>query len=81
MSAEIPVAVIGIGCKFPGGSDNKELYYEFLRNKVRHSRNSRYLNPDVFCAKGDGMIEPPADRWSHAEWYGTCMYILGCNEI
>ncbi|KAI6009612.1 putative nonribosomal peptide synthetase [Pisolithus orientalis] len=35
MSAEIPVAVIGIGCKFPGGSDNKELYYEFLRSKVR----------------------------------------------
>ncbi|KAL4075275.1 hypothetical protein V8B97DRAFT_2022271 [Scleroderma yunnanense] len=52
MSAEIPVAIIGIGCKFPGGSDNKELYYEFLRNK------------------GDGMIEPPAERWNHAEWYG-----------
>ncbi|KAG9317960.1 hypothetical protein JVU11DRAFT_12 [Chiua virens] len=33
MSAEIPVAVIGIGCKFPGGSDNKDLYYQFLRNK------------------------------------------------
>ncbi|KAI6142295.1 putative nonribosomal peptide synthetase [Pisolithus thermaeus] len=52
MSADIPVAVIGIGCKFPGGSDNKELYYEFLRSK------------------GDGMVEPPADRWIHAEWYG-----------
>ena len=37
MSAEIPVAIVGIGCKFPGGSDNKELYYEFLRNKVRRS--------------------------------------------
>lgn len=34
MSAEVPVAIIGIGCKFPGGSDNKDLYYEFLRNKV-----------------------------------------------
>ncbi|KAH7918142.1 ketoacyl-synt-domain-containing protein, partial [Leucogyrophana mollusca] len=52
MSAEVPVAIIGIGCKFPGGSDNKELYYEFLRNK------------------GDGMVEPPPDRWIHAEWYG-----------
>ena len=61
MSMEIPIAVIGIGCKFPGGSDNKELYYEFLRNKVRRSCDSRCLDPDVFCAKGDGMIEPPAD--------------------
>ncbi|KIK92693.1 hypothetical protein PAXRUDRAFT_146735 [Paxillus rubicundulus Ve08.2h10] len=52
MSAEVPVAVIGIGCKFPGGSDNKDLYYEFLRNK------------------GDGMIEPPSERWIHEEWYG-----------
>ena len=34
MSAEIPVAVVGIGCKFPGGADTKELYYEFLRGKV-----------------------------------------------
>ncbi|KAI9458237.1 putative nonribosomal peptide synthetase, partial [Boletus coccyginus] len=33
MSAEVPVAVIGIGCKFPGGCDNKDLYYEFLRSK------------------------------------------------
>ncbi|KAG9316160.1 thiolase-like protein [Chiua virens] len=32
MSAEVPVAVIGIGSKFPRGSDN-EVYYEFLRNK------------------------------------------------
>jgi hypothetical protein len=37
MSAEVPVAIIGIGCKLPGGSDTKDLYYEFLRNKVwRH---------------------------------------------
>lgn len=34
MSAEIPVAIVGIGCKFPGGADTKELYYEFLRGKV-----------------------------------------------
>ncbi|EIW85666.1 ketoacyl-synt-domain-containing protein [Coniophora puteana RWD-64-598 SS2] len=53
MSAEVPVAIVGIGCKFPGGSDNKDLYYEFLRNK------------------GDGMVEPPPDRWIHAEWNGA----------
>lgn len=27
------VAIIGIGCKFPGGCNNKDEYYEFLRNK------------------------------------------------
>lgn len=52
MSAECPVAIVGIGCKFPGGSETKELYYEFLRNK------------------GDGMVEPPKDRWNHDEWMG-----------
>lgn len=34
MSAQFPVAIVGIGCRLPGGSDTKELYYEFLRNKV-----------------------------------------------
>jgi len=52
MSSDAPVAIVGIGCKFPGGSDTKELYYEFLRNK------------------GDGMVEPPSDRWNHDEWMG-----------
>ncbi|KAH9923014.1 putative nonribosomal peptide synthetase [Amylocystis lapponica] len=52
MSSECPVAIVGIGCKFPGGSDTKDLYYDFLRNK------------------GDGMVEPPKDRWNHEEWMG-----------
>jgi len=34
MSADVPVAIVGIGCKFPGGADTKEQYYEFLRGKV-----------------------------------------------
>ncbi|KAF8800384.1 hypothetical protein BYT27DRAFT_7148677 [Phlegmacium glaucopus] len=50
MSAQFPVAIVGIGCRLPGGSDTKELFYEFLRNK------------------GDGMSEPPPDRWDHREW-------------
>jgi acyl transferase domain-containing protein len=41
MPCDTPVALIGIGCKFPGGSDTKDLYYEFLRNKVCH------VHPDV----------------------------------
>ncbi|KAF9461490.1 hypothetical protein BDZ94DRAFT_1263481 [Collybia nuda] len=50
MSTHFPVAIVGIGCRLPGGSDTKELYHEFLRNK------------------GDGMTEPPPDRWDHSEW-------------
>jgi hypothetical protein len=34
MSAEVPVAIMGISCKFLGGTDTKELYYEFLCGKV-----------------------------------------------
>ena len=34
MSAQCPVAIVGIGCRLPGGSDTKELYDEFLRKKV-----------------------------------------------
>ncbi|KAF9219105.1 putative nonribosomal peptide synthetase [Gyrodon lividus] len=52
MSAEIPVAIIGLGGKFPGGSNTPALFYDFLRSK------------------GDGMIEPPPDRWIHAEFMG-----------
>lgn len=43
MSAEIPLALIGIGCKFPGKSDTKDLYYEFLRNKVRIHGPLRFM--------------------------------------
>jgi len=46
MSAELPVAIVGIGCKFPGGADTKELYYEFLRGKV-----SVVISPHRWFAK------------------------------
>ncbi|KIJ60828.1 polyketide synthetase [Hydnomerulius pinastri MD-312] len=52
MTAEIPVSIIGLGGRFPGGSNTPALFYEFLRHK------------------GDGMVEPPPDRWDHAEFMG-----------
>ena len=69
MSAEIPLALIGIGCKFPGKSDTKDLYYEFLRNKVSFHSSLWFAFSNPF-SQGDGMIQPPLDRWDHANWHG-----------
>ncbi|KAJ3194330.1 hypothetical protein HK101_002999 [Irineochytrium annulatum] len=33
MSQQLPVAIIGIGCKFPASCNDPHSYYEFLRNK------------------------------------------------
>lgn len=77
MSSQVPVAIIGIGCKFPGGSDNKDLYYEFLRNKVLLLQ---LLPVEVWLKhdEGDGMIKPPPERWMHEEWYGRPLISLLC---
>ncbi|KAH7909125.1 putative nonribosomal peptide synthetase [Hygrophoropsis aurantiaca] len=75
MSAEVPVAVIGIGCKFPGGSDNKELYYEFLRNKVSSIAPALFQSIDLSgkdepgkynCTKA-GFISD-IDQFDHLEF-------------
>ncbi|KAF9238195.1 putative nonribosomal peptide synthetase [Melanogaster broomeanus] len=34
MSSEIPVAIIGLGGRFPSGSNTAAQFYDFLRNKV-----------------------------------------------
>jgi hypothetical protein len=74
MAYNTNMAVIGMGCKFPGGCNNKEQFYEFLKNKVISFVLCSFLrsNSDfVRLAKGDGMTEPPSDRWNHAEWNGA----------
>lgn len=70
MSAEVPVGVVGIGCKLPGGCDSKELYYSFLRQKVCIFVYAVRLKLMAVELKGDGMTTPPPDRWDHAEWKG-----------
>ncbi|KIJ16050.1 hypothetical protein PAXINDRAFT_11094 [Paxillus involutus ATCC 200175] len=68
MSAEIPIAIIGLGGTFPGGSNTPALFYEFLRNKV--GLQVQQVSPTGVVLHGDGMIEPPPDRWIHAEFMG-----------
>ena len=29
-----PIAIIGMGCRFPGGADNPEAYWDLLRDGV-----------------------------------------------
>jgi acyl transferase domain-containing protein/NADPH:quinone reductase-like Zn-dependent oxidoreductase/acyl carrier protein len=45
------VAIVGIGCRFPGGIHSGPELWDFL------------------MAKGDGMIEVPADRWNLDRFY------------
>ncbi|KAJ3146079.1 hypothetical protein HDU86_000536 [Geranomyces michiganensis] len=33
MSAQTPVAIVGIGCRFPNGCDDKNMYFDFLQSK------------------------------------------------
>ncbi len=55
-SRQEPIAIIGIGCRFPGGSDfdqitSPEAYWKFLEKG------------------GNAITDVPADRWSLDEFY------------
>ncbi|KAI8820281.1 putative nonribosomal peptide synthetase [Fimicolochytrium jonesii] len=70
MSAKIPVAIVGLGCKFPKGCNDKETYYEFLRNKGdgmvpppasrwNHKKwfSERKDEPGKYCAPTAGFVD------------------------
>jgi len=71
-----PIAIIGVACRFPGGANSPEKYWEILKNGIDtiiEVPNSRwdakaYYDPDIdapgkmYTAKG-GFLNVPVDRF------------------
>ncbi|HEX8434011.1 SDR family NAD(P)-dependent oxidoreductase, partial [Archangium sp.] len=55
-----PIAIIGMGCRFPGGADTPEAYWELLstgRDAVRREPSSRRIGPDTGSPRWAGYLE------------------------
>ncbi|MFL5358353.1 SDR family NAD(P)-dependent oxidoreductase [Archangium sp.] len=55
-----PIAIIGMGCRFPGGADTPEAYWELLaagRDAVRREPSSRRAGPDTGSPRWAGYLE------------------------
>ncbi|MBF0411467.1 MAG: SDR family NAD(P)-dependent oxidoreductase [Desulfamplus sp.] len=78
-AAREPIAVIGMGCRFPGGADSPEKYWELLikgKDAITDVPSNRWnaadwLDPDpdvqgkMFTAKG-GFLDQPVDMFDAA---------------
>jgi hypothetical protein len=40
-----PIAIIGIGCRYPGGADTPEKFWELLINKVKPFERRLWASP------------------------------------
>ncbi|KAK3291710.1 uncharacterized protein B0H64DRAFT_329829 [Chaetomium fimeti] len=74
-----PVAIVGMACRWPGGSHDATTFWEFLRNKVDgwkefdeprfSSQGFHHANPDRpggFAMKGAFLAEQDARLFDHA---------------
>ncbi|PTL78226.1 type I polyketide synthase [Vitiosangium sp. GDMCC 1.1324] len=55
-----PIAIIGMGCRFPGGADTPEAYWELLaagKDAVRREPSSRRVGPDTGAPRWAGYLE------------------------
>jgi len=55
-----PIAIIGMGCRFPGGADTPEAYWELLaagRDAVRREPASRRVSADTGTPRWAGYLE------------------------
>src|SRR5688572_7504391 len=56
-----PIAIIGIGCRFPSGADNPQRYWELLRDGVdaiTHGRKNRMQQWGGYLDQVDGFDAP-----------------------
>jgi acyl transferase domain-containing protein len=81
-AASEPIAIIGAGCRFPGGANSPEAYWELLRagrdgiGPVPASRwdHDRYFDPDpdrpatIYTDRG-GFLDEPVDQFD-ATFFG-----------
>ncbi|HYO56083.1 SDR family NAD(P)-dependent oxidoreductase, partial [Archangium sp.] len=55
-----PIAIIGMGCRFPGGADTPEAYWKLLvagTDAVRREPASRRVGPDTGAPRWAGYLE------------------------
>ncbi|MET0404440.1 MAG: beta-ketoacyl synthase N-terminal-like domain-containing protein, partial [Cystobacter sp.] len=55
-----PIALVGMGCRFPGGADTPEAFWELLasgRDAVRREPPSRRIGPDAGAPRWAGYLE------------------------
>lgn len=65
-----PIAIVGMGCRFPGGANNPEAFWQLLRNKVDAITDipaerwdiEKYYDPDPdalgkMCTRKGGFVE------------------------
>jgi acyl transferase domain-containing protein/acyl carrier protein len=75
----IPIAVVGMSCRFPGGANSPEAYWRILESGtdvIREIPSSRwdvatYYDPDVtapgkMCTRRGGFLDLPIDRFDAA---------------
>jgi acyl transferase domain-containing protein len=62
-----PIAIIGIGCRFPGGADSPESFWELLRNGVDAIRE---IPPDRWDIDALYDKDPDAPGKMYTRWSG-----------
>ena len=65
--AKEPVAIIGIGCRFPGGGDSPERFWQLLRHGVDAIRE---IPPDRWLLSTFYAPEPGRPGKTYSRWGG-----------
>ena len=59
-----PIALIGIGCRFPGGANTPESFWQLLRNgidTIEEIPSERWRTDDCYCEN----LDIPGETYTH----------------